>query len=210
MNDEFRQYLIDDPAVYSITASKRVFQLISANLEINNTVMYNEGALIDSFVSTVTVSDSQFYDLATTFSAFTITSSTLVASNLTINNISATDNLALFTVTLGSILSMDTIAYHNSLVSFLTCLNSDMNIASLNIYNITSESRAITLSGLTSMRAHNWSISNVESTGDSTIFRIESSQINMMQNVTLNKINQVPFNLRRTNIEIVDKLGIDS
>ena len=121
MNDEFKQYLIDNPTLYSITVSKRVFQLISANLEINNnTVMYNEGALIDSFVSTVTMSDSQFYDLITTFSAFTITSSTLNTSNLTISNISATDNLSLFTVTLDSVLSMDTMTYHSSFVSFLT------------------------------------------------------------------------------------------
>ena len=121
MNDEFKQYLIDNPTSYSITVSKRVFQLISANLEINNnTVMYNEGALIDSFVSTVTMSDSQFYDLTTTFSAFTISSSILNTSNLTIHNISATDNLSLFTVTLDSVLSMDTMKYHSSFVSFLT------------------------------------------------------------------------------------------
>ena len=122
MSSEFKQYLINNPTIYmSIAVSRRSFQLISANLEINNnTVIYNEGAVIDSFVSTLTLSDSQFYSLNTTFSAFTITSSTLRTSNIVIHNISATDNLALFTVTLDSSLDMNRMTYHSSSVPYLT------------------------------------------------------------------------------------------
>ena len=66
------------------------------------------------------------------------------------------------------------------------------------------------MDGLKSMRAENWNINNVESTRYSTIFKIESSHINMIQNVTISTISQEPFSLRYTDIEVIEQLNIDS
>ena len=60
------------------------------------------------------------------------------------------------------------------------------------------------------MRAENWNINNVETINDNTIFEIESSHINLIQNVTISTISQEPLSLRYTDIEMIDQLNIDS
>ena len=60
------------------------------------------------------------------------------------------------------------------------------------------------------MRAKNWNINNVETTNDNTIFKIESSHINLIQNVTISTISQEPLSLRYTDIEVIEQLNIDS
>ena len=66
------------------------------------------------------------------------------------------------------------------------------------------------MDGLKSMRAENWNINNAETTNDNTIFKIESSHINMIQNVTISTISQEPLSLRYTDIEMIEQLNIDS
>ena len=60
------------------------------------------------------------------------------------------------------------------------------------------------------MRAENWNINNVETINDNTIFKIESSHINLIQNVTISTISQEPLSLRYTDIEVIEQLNIDS
>ena len=60
------------------------------------------------------------------------------------------------------------------------------------------------------MRAENWNINNVETTRYSTIFKIESSHINLIHNVTISTISQEPLSLRYTDIEVIEQLNIDS
>ena len=60
------------------------------------------------------------------------------------------------------------------------------------------------------MRAENWNINNVETINDNTIFKIESSHINLIQNVAISTISQEPLSLRYTDIEVIEQLNIDS
>ena len=211
IKDDFKQFLINNPDQYKITASKRLFQLISANLQFRNgTTIYNEGAIIDSFISTLILSDSQFYNLTTSFSAFTVTSTTMNVENWTMYDISSNDNLALFTVTLNSVIGIEDVIYYNSTVPFITCLNSDANITSLSITNIAASSIIVNFDQLKTLRIENWNLDSIFSSSQHTPFSIQFSEVQLMRNITLKNINQSPLKIYTTNIENIQELLINN
>ena len=64
MKAKFKAYLLANPSVFSITSSNKFFQLIQANIQIRNaSVFYNGAGIIDSFISNVNVTASQFYGI---------------------------------------------------------------------------------------------------------------------------------------------------
>lgn len=183
--------------------------MISSNLKIqNNTLIYNEGAIIDTFVSTLTVSDSIFHDLDTTFSVFTITSSTINASNMTFYDITATDNLAILTVTLDSVMNLNSIMFYNSLVPFATCLTSDAAISNVHLSNITSNAVVLNLKSLKSLTMESVMIDNVLNTFSSNAFIIDSSVGSLIKNVTIKNIHQVSLKISNSMITTIDELMI--
>lgn len=183
--------------------------MISSNLKIqNNTLIYNEGAIIDTFVSTLTVVDSVFHDLDTTFSVFTITSSTINVSNMTFYNITATDNLALLTVTLDSVMIVNSITFYNSLVPFATCLTSDAAISNVHLSNITSKAVVLNLKSLKSLTMDSVMIDNVENTFSSNAFIIDSSIGSLIKNVTIKNIDQISLKVSSSKITTIDALMI--
>lgn len=211
MNEGFKEHLRDNPGLYTITTSKRVFQLISSNLLITNqTVIYNEGALVDSFVSTLTIENSLFYDLETTSSAFTITSSTMIFQNTELHSISATDNLALLTVTLESSLMIDNIKFTNSELAFIACLNSESSITNLEISNVTSNPFVFRFEGSQNLSLTNWDVKNIHSNTEDSSISIQSSYVFLFKNITLTDLYQIPLKLETNTVDLIDNLKVSN
>ena len=109
-----------NPYLYSIPKSLKVFQAVNSNLEIiNNSQMHDQGAIIGSYASNVSVSDMNIYETTIDTPAFTIVTSNLTLSNCQIYSMSSSNESPLINVNEGSGLNMNNIKFYDSNLNLL-------------------------------------------------------------------------------------------
>lgn len=136
LSEKFKQYLIENSEVYSISRSQYCFQLIIGALTIQNgTDIYQQNKVLDSFQSTVIISDTTIHDFTEAETAIKITSSSVNLTNVEIYNAISLLPLPLLRIAFESTVGVNGLKYYDSQATFLTFLTSSAKFQNVEIYN---------------------------------------------------------------------------
>jgi len=183
-------------------------QLITAALKFqNNAHIQDQTSVINSFLSTVTIIDSQISSISLDTAGLSILSSTLEIDNIQISGIETQSDAFFISASLDSSLDLKNIVYSNSNALLFEVRTSTISVNKINFTNINNaphlfkidSSSDSDISDVTSVDAEtksgylfsvtnskNMSFNNVNvESSKSTVFRILSSDITIMNNITI-------------------------
>ena len=171
MNTAFKNYLLANPIAYNIASSNKFFQLIQSNIQIrNSSQFYNGEGIVDSFISNVNITSSQFYNIKIADYCFKITTSNSSVSDSNFYNLTLSDESSLFQASFDSVVNFSNISLINSQVSFATVLSAEMYASKVSISNVTSQGAILNLNGATNVALHNLILSNISSSSTYLIY----------------------------------------
>ena len=131
---DFKNYITASPERLVVIQTKHLFLNILGNLIIrNNSVIFNQDSLVNSYSSSLVISNSVIENLQMSQSGIIITGSQVTFENITIRNISPSFSPAhaFIVVSLGSTLSGTIIRFTDNLVPFLNMVDSTLSIDGL-------------------------------------------------------------------------------
>ena len=147
MPSEYRQVTLGSNPNYFATTSYVLFTLISATLNVqNSSSITQQSSLFNSFLSTTNLSDSTISDIETIEIAIRVTSSTLNIHNMTISKVTNQNSLDLMSITLDSILSIDTLLFDDSQSNLMNVRSTNVHIHGITIENVSSFTNLIRIS----------------------------------------------------------------
>ena len=150
MPSSLKNYLKLNPNLYNQISTNKLFQLIQGNLIVQNSwKFYSQGSLFDSFISQLTISSTIIYSSIISDYMIKITSSTASISNWSFYGLSSSDDSGLIQASFGTNLTANGLTYTNSTSPFINSLSSSVNLAGLNIMNISSNSAILSFDGNT-------------------------------------------------------------
>jgi hypothetical protein len=136
-SESFKAYLKERPSLFDISSSVREIQLIMANLEISNgTKFIDSSSVIDSYISTVTITDSYFFNLEVKSNILKLTSSTVIIRDIEVYNITSEGQSFVMGVSFESDLTIDGFIFHNSTLGMIDLLSSTASINRLKVSGI--------------------------------------------------------------------------
>ena len=150
MKDEFVSFLVDNEDLLDVRVSKYLFQLISGQMTIlNGSSFENQAQLINSFSSSLSISDTEFSDISVEESSLVLIGTSFSIDDVDIFNITHGNNYTSYFIlcTLDSSLVMTDVSYTQADVGILTVLDSDAEIDQVEIRNVTSVKPTINISG---------------------------------------------------------------
>ena len=147
MPSEYRQVTLGSNPNYFATTSYVLFTLISATLNVqNSSSITQQNSLFNSFLSTTNLSGSTISDIETIEIAIRVTSSTLNIHNMTISKVTNQNSLDLMSITLDSILSIDTLVFDDSQSNLMNVRSTNVHIHGITIENVSSFTNLIRIS----------------------------------------------------------------
>ena len=156
----------------------------------------DQSSLLNQFLSNVTISNSIISNIQMIESLFIVTSSLLNFSQSAISMISNPDSYDMMFITLDSSLIINHLVFEDSLSNLFNSLNTDIQIDTLMLRNISSSSNLLKISTSQSVNITNYQTENVI-TSTSTEILITHSKNVKLDNF---KVSDVP----QTIIEILD------
>ena len=208
MSSSLKNYLKLNPNLYNQISTNKLFQLIQGNLIVQNSwKFYNQGSLFDSFISQLTISSTIIYSSIISDYMIKITSSTASISNWSFYGLSSSDDSGLIQASFGTNLTMNGLTYTNSTSSFINSLSSSVNLAGLNIMNISSNSAILSFDGNTNSMMKSSVLTKLTSVNYSPI-EILSSMFLTIINITITYIENNPVNIKNSNIILIDNLNV--
>ena len=138
-----------------------LFQLISSNMNIQNMCsISNQDSLLNQFLSNVTISNSVISSIEMIEPSFIVTSSLLNISQTSISMISNPNSYDLIFITLDSSLIINNLVFEDSMSDLLNALNTDIQIDTLMLRNISSSSNLLKISTSQSVNISNYQAQN--------------------------------------------------
>ena len=139
LQGNFKRMIISMESTLSLIISNYWVQLISGSLSLqDNTIIENQGLVIQSFSSILNVQNTVFQNISVTDSSIVI-----INSNSTIKNSSASlivknvqNSNSFLSISFGSIITLSNFTYKSSTSSFITIDSSTLNADQLGISNV--------------------------------------------------------------------------
>ena len=204
LNTAFKNYLLANPAAYNIASSNKFFQLIQSSIQIRNqSKFYNGEGIVDSFISNVNITSSQFYNIKIADYCFKITTSNSSVSDSNFYNLTLSDASSLFQASFDSVINFSNASLINSQVSFATVLSAEMYASRVSISNVTSQSAILNLNGATGVVLQNLILNNLNSSSTYLIYLSQSSVASMI-NITVSNTVNSPLYVYSSNINLID------
>ena len=208
LNTAFKSYLLANPSAYNIASSNKFFQLIQSNIQIrNSSQFYNGEGIVDSFISNVNITSSQFYNIKIADYCFKITTSNSSVSDLNFYNLTLSDASSLFQASFDSVVNFSNVSLINSQVSFATVLSAEMYASKVSISNVTSQSAILNMNGATGVVLQNLILNNLNSSSTYLIY-LEKSSVVSMVNITVSNTVSSPLYIGLSNVSQIDSFSI--
>ena len=185
-----------------------MFQLIHSNLVIeDNSEFTDSESIVDSYVSSVAISDSKFSRLSSVDNTLKIVGSTLNITNCEFDNITTSDNSELIEVAFDSILNVEGLSLSNSTLPFLELISASADVKRLTLNSVTSENRIIIVDSVYRLVIDGLTMRGVYSI-NSEPFEIYRSSVNLLKNVDIIDFDQAPLIIKNSQVEIVDSMKL--
>ena len=203
----FKNYLLANPSAYNIASSNKFFQLIQSNIQIrNSSQFYNGEGIVDSFISNVNITSSQFYNIKIADYCFKITTSNSSVSDSNFYNLTLSDASSLFQASFDSVVNFSNVSLINSQVSFATVLSAEMYASKVSISNVTSQSAILNINGATGVVLQNLVLNNLNSSSTYLIY-LEKSSVASMVNITVSNTASSPLYVYSSNVNLIDRFS---
>ena len=178
MPSHYIDFTLTSDQNYFTTVSYALFQLISSNVNIQNMCsITDQNSVVNQFLSNVTISNSVISNIEMIESSFTVTSSLLNISQTTISMVSNPDSYDLMFITLDSSLIIYNLVFEDSSSNLFNTLNTDIQIDTLMLRNITSSSNLLKISTSQSVNIINYETENVTTSFSTEILITHSTNI---------------------------------
>ena len=137
LDQNYKNYLQNNPKVLDQAFSSFIIQTISASVIIDGgSIIENQEAVIDSFVSNVTIQNTKIQNCNIAGVSIQITASTLAYNNIYSQNISSKNpDLPMIQVSLDSIMNLFNVTYDTWTAPLFNVLSSSANIMILTLNN---------------------------------------------------------------------------
>ena len=205
LSQSYKAYLSSNTNQISSLANKNWFQLISSSLSIeSSTVIQNQSYVVDSFQSNFTSKDIIIKNWQTSANIFSISSTNLIANNLTILNISSlADHSSVISGQFQSVISMSNIKYTNSSTVFVRSDSTQLNMDGIETSSISLNENLISFTGCTNISLKGFNIYSINLTA--SIIYSSTSSFDIIQNVVISNIKSVGFEFYFSNVtQIID------
>ena len=188
----FKQYLLDNRRVYDIASVNINFQLVYSSIALNeNSMISNTENIIDSYISTVLISNLTLKDILLKGGyVLKFTSTTIEINDTEIINISNEIVNPVISVTLGSNFSSNGITFNNSTVSLIDVVTSYASFSRLMSSNINPQTSFIRIFESLDFSIRNSNLFDIETGANSPIL-IDKSIISEIANLTTNTLIEV-------------------
>ena len=140
--------MLNNENYLDVIPSTYLFQMIKGNFEImNGTIVSNQSAIVDSFSSTLLISDSTFIAISMSQSSIKVTGSAFKMSGSTASSITRNGSTSRpFVIgSLESSMSIERVTFTENTVPFLTVLSSELNITGVTLSNIVTQDYVINI-----------------------------------------------------------------
>ena len=203
MPSHYIDFTLTSDQNYFATVSYALFQLISSSMNIQNMCsISDQNSVLNQFLSDVAISNSVISNIEMIEPSFIVTSSLLNISQSTISLISSPDSYDLMFITLDSSLIIDNLVFEDSLSNLFNSLNTDIQIDTLMLRNISSSLNLLKISTSQYVNISNYQTENA-ATSASTEILITSSNNVKIENVSVSDVPQIVLEISNS---IVDYL----
>ena len=203
MPSHYIDFTLTSDQNYFATVSYALFQLISSSMNIQNMCsISDQNSVLNQFLSDVAISNSVISNIEMIEPSFIVTSSLLNISQSTISLISSPDSHDLMFITLDSSLIIDNLVFEDSLSNLFNSLNTDIQIDTLMLRNISSSLNLLKISTSQYVNISNYQTENA-ATSASTEILITSSNNVKIENVNVSDVPQIVLEISNS---IVDYL----
>ena len=215
LTQHFKDFLLNNPFLSTISESNYAIQLIAGSLTIrNSSKFYTEPYILNVFQSTIVIENSEFYNLSEVDNIIKISSSIVTINNIKFYDISAssTSTNALIRIAFDSVVSITGIEYYNSDTPFLLFTSSFGSIANLKVYDVastnTNTGNMIYLDKSKSLSLTNWEIRNISQSVTDYTVKIHDSNVIELKSFNISEINHAPFESHSTNFEFIQDMNM--
>jgi hypothetical protein len=203
--------LISNKEFYSQDVSSGdLMQLVLASIKItNSTHIHHEDALINSFLSTVTIEDSTISDIDISDISIEAVSSTLIFTGMNLQNITNNNNGDFILVSLESNFTFSDIVYKDSNSILFNLRSSDIVASNLMFLNIVDARNLFII--YDSIRASINEMQTINSnSADISLISIRNSNDVSFGDITLDGIDQIVFNIERSFVIEIKNITISN
>ena len=203
MPSHYINFTLTSDQNYFATVSYALFQLISSSMNIQNMCrISDQDSLLNQFLSSVTISDSVISNINMIESSFIVTSSLLNISQSTISMVSGSVLYDLMFITFDSSLIIDNLVFEDSLSNLFNSLNTDIQIDTLMLRDISSTSNLLKISTSKHVNITNYQSENATTSASTEILITYSSNVSIE---TIN-VSDIPQTVLEISSSIVDYL----
>ena len=160
----------------------------------------DQKSLFNQFLSNVTISNSVISNILLIESSFLVTSSFLNISKTTISMISNPDSYDLMFITLDSGLVIDNLMFENSLSNLFNSLNTDIQISTLILRNISSSLNLLKISTSQFVSISNYQTENATTSANKEIYIADSNNVKI-ENVNVSDVSQTVLEVVNTHVD---------
>ena len=206
LSNAFKNYILENPKLYSVSESSYVFSIILGKLILQNKVqIYDQNSIFETFESTLTTSDLTIFNISDAKSTITASSSLIYFKNVEISRVKTSSSSPFIRVAFDSKLEIDHLRYYNSEVTFLSAYSITVFANNLVYENCTSvdSSSPISFDQSKSLTFSNWTIKNVDAPNSNYILKVSNSNLQVNNASFENLMQPAAYFLKDTISNIV-------
>ena len=209
MQKAYQDYLKANPKIYQVDSSSFIFQLIQANIIFRNGVkIYNSQSIINSFISTFTISDSLFYNITAVYYAFKMISTNANISNWVFKQITTNNSSSLFQASFESTMYIQNITFANSSLPLLSSTSSDIAMQYIIIDHIISSNSLIDIRDSLNFKYLD-SVLTLSNSNTDWLIHISTSAAQIISNITVDSTINSPFWIHSSTVDIFEKVKLE-
>ena len=206
-----REYIISKPAIYDYPTAPKLFELIYAKLIIQNkSVVYNQVSIAKCFISTLTFYDSSFYNLAIQEKGMRMSQAIVNITDCTFYNISTSDYSAFIFAGVNSEIYIVNTTYSNWTWPFLSSAIAKISFERLTISSWYTYMECISILTAPNIFILNSKIIYAISNNSTSPFRMVSSTVDLISNLTISNLDQYAIYMNSWNATMIDGLHISN
>ena len=197
-------------SVFTTTEAKSLFKLVLASLEISNsTRIHEQSALVNAFISSVIISDSEIYNVEVLQPSIKISSSNLTISGTQIYNVTNPSSSDFIFVLLDSVVVIQDTSFTASSSVFLNSLTSEISVEGLVFSDVQSGKYLLKISDWVNVSLSNITVVNSIVSGEA-LFNVRNTHVDSISNIVISAIENTIFSLIRSTVDQMTDCEISS
>ena len=173
----------------------------------NNTVVTNQPAFLNGYLSDIVISNLIIYNITTSNRVISSIDSRLTFTDSNILDIYSSSSGDFISISFESHAIMSNLTYTNSTAEFYTVLLSSLEFTNLQLSNMAVNDYLFSMIDCTSAIIQNIVISNINSTRDSMVL-LSGSSIDSISNLTISESNVTSLHILKSNVTSMNLVEI--